>query len=678
MIDTRIRYEQLEMGNSRFSFFLFHILFLCLLFSAAPDAQAQYNTNRLIISGQIAYDNQDYVVAIQHFNNVISGKPYLYEPWYYRGLAKLQLDDYVGAENDFNEAIKLNPYIHQMFSARAISRINLKKYTEAIDDYDRALKLNPDERGYWFNRAYCRFFVKDYQQTHQDLDYIVGRWPDFNNAYSLQTEVYLNENDTATASKWLDKTLEHNPYDGSSWSIRGRLSMQQKKWSVADSAFTKAIHYQPRVVNNYMYRAMVRVNLNKLRQAMDDYDKAIDMNPDNFLSHYNRGLLRQMLGDDNRAIEDFNFVLRHAPNTLLALYNRAILLDRTGNYRAAINDYTRVIEHFPNFWSGLMSRAACYRKLGMNNQAELDEFRVLKAQMDKHLGIQNRWSKSKLREVRKMSDVDVEKYDQWVVVDEDIVTPQYKNDYRGTVQNRTVETDFMPLFSLSYLPYQSGIRTSQPIDHELEAFNQHQRPLRHIFITCKPTSINVEMTKSFFTNIDSLTTLISASRDIKTAAALLLQRAVAHATTHNFAEAINDLNDYIAIDSLSSLAYWQRAFCQVELSEFNTSQGMEGRLRTAVSISDLETAIRLNPQNAYLYYNLATVYALQKEYSKAVDYYQKCLQINPNFAEAQFNLGLTRIFAGNKEEGLKNLSKAGEAGLYDAYSIMKHYANEKK
>jgi tetratricopeptide (TPR) repeat protein len=143
------------MGNSRFSFFLFHILFLCLLFSAAPDAQAQYNTNRLIISGQIAYDNQDYVVAIQHFNNVISGKPYLYEPWYYRGLAKLQLDDYVGAENDFNEAIKLNPYIHQMFSARAISRINLKKYTEAIDDYDRALKLNPDERGYWFNRAYA-------------------------------------------------------------------------------------------------------------------------------------------------------------------------------------------------------------------------------------------------------------------------------------------------------------------------------------------------------------------------------------------------------------------------------------------------------------------------------------------------------------------------------------------
>ncbi|MBQ4027614.1 MAG: tetratricopeptide repeat protein, partial [Prevotella sp.] len=513
----------------------------------------------------------------------------------------------------------------------------------------------------------------------EELDYIVKRWPNLNNAYSLQTEVYLSENDTVTASKWLDKTLEHNPYDGSSWSIKGRLGLQQKNWMIADSSFTKAIHYQPRVVNNYMYRAMARVNLNKLRQAMEDYDKAIDMDPNNFLSHYNRGLLRQQLGDDNRAIEDFNFVLRFEPNNILALYNRAILLDRTGNYRAAIADYSVVIDKFPNFWTGLMSRAACYRKLGMTAKAELDEFKVMKAQIDKQQGIQQRWSKSKLREVRKMSDIDVEKYDQWVVVDEDVVTPQYNSDYRGAIQNRVVENVFMPLFSLSYMPYVGGIRTSQIIVQELEAYNNHnKKTLRKIYVTCKPASINEKMTKAFFNSIDSITTAISNSHDIKTATDLLMQRAVAHVTTHNFSEAINDLNDYLHIDSTNVLAFWERAYCHVMMSEFDGTQGTEGKLRLQVALNDLNEALSFNENNAYLHYNIATVYAIQKEYNTAIDHYRKAIQLNGNLAEAYYNLGLVLIFNNNKNEGIKELSKAGELGLYDAYSVMKHYTTEKE
>ncbi len=645
-------------------------IFLLLLPS---HSFAQYNTDRLIISGRIAYSNHDFVVAIQHFNNVLSAKPYLYEPWYYRGLCKLQLDDYVGAENDFDKALEINPYVHEIFAARAECRIRLKKFAEAIDDYEHALILSPDERGYWFNRAYCRHFLKQNERAHADLDYIVGRWPDMNMAYSLQTEIYLNENDTTTASRWLEKTLEHNPYDGNSWSILARLNMQRHNWQLADSAFTKAIHYQPRVVNNYMYRAMVRVNTNRLRQAMEDYDKAIDMDPNNFLSHYNRGLLRQQLGDDNRAIEDFNFVLRYEPNNLQALYNRALLLDRTGNYRAAIKDYSRVIETFPNFWAGLLARAACYRRLGMTGKAEMDEFRVTKAQLDKHLGIQQRWSKSKLREMRKLSDIDVEKYDQWVVVDDDVVTPQYANDYRGEVQNRSVQSDLQPLFSLSYMPYRGGVASYSIVDQAVETFNFTQKPMRTIHVTCRPQALDETTSRDFFQIIDSLSAAIARSSDVPTALSLLLQRSVAHATTHNFTEALNDLNDYLSIDSTSLLAHWQRAYCQVMLSDYNAQQGIEAQLSVKRAQDDLRMALSQDADNSLLAYNLATLLAMQKQYAEAIDLYRRALKLNPNLAEAWFNLGLSLVFSGQKEEGLRYLSKAGELGLYDAYSVMKQF-----
>lgn len=51
-----------------------------------------------MITGRSALYYEDYVLSIQYFNQVLNAKPYLYEPWYLRGVAKFYLDDYVGAE----------------------------------------------------------------------------------------------------------------------------------------------------------------------------------------------------------------------------------------------------------------------------------------------------------------------------------------------------------------------------------------------------------------------------------------------------------------------------------------------------------------------------------------------------------------------------------------------------
>lgn len=654
------------------------LVVLILFLWCTVSMRAQYNTNRLLISAEIALDYHDYVVAIQHCNNILSGKPYLYQPWYYRGVAKECLGDYAGAESDFTEAVKLNPYIYQIFNFRAESRMNQDKFQDAITDFDAALKLNPDQKGSWFNRAYARYRSKDVEKAREDLKYVIKRWPSMPNAYSLMTETYLNANDTATASRWLEKTLKVNPYDGNSWSIVGRLNLQRKNWAAAEKAFSSAIHYTPKVVNNYTYRAMTRVNLNKLRQAMDDYDRAISMNGNNFIAHYNRGLLRQTLGDDNRAIEDFNYVLGLEPDNLLALYNRAILLDRTGDYRAAIRDYSRVIEKFPNFWNGLTSRANCYRRLGMTAKAELDEFRVLKRQMDKHVGIQQRWSRSKLRQVRKMSDIDVEKYDQWVVQDNEVTTPEYKNEYRGNVQDRNVEVEYMPMFLLSYMPYKNGINSYQLVDRDVETFNRTIRPTLPVYISCKSNALTQEQSRRYFVAIDSLTTRISDIKNYNQVATLLFQRAVAHASTHNFSEALNDINDYMTMDSVSVLAYWQRGVCQAMMSNYAQSNGNDLKVVLGKSLDDLRRASGMaGEKNAFVIYDIANLHAMQRNYNDAIDTYTQAITLNPSLAEAYFNRGLTYIFSGNKSKGLADLSKAGELGIYDAYSVMKKYASEK-
>ena len=76
---------------------IFHISFF--IFASLPS-YAQYNIDRLINVGRSALYYEDYVLSMQYFNQAIAAKPYLYEPWFYRGVAKVYLDDYAGAEAD--------------------------------------------------------------------------------------------------------------------------------------------------------------------------------------------------------------------------------------------------------------------------------------------------------------------------------------------------------------------------------------------------------------------------------------------------------------------------------------------------------------------------------------------------------------------------------------------------
>lgn len=166
------------------------IAFLAL--SIAPVA-AQYRVDRLITAGRSALYYEDYVLSIKYFNLAIGAKPYLYEPWYYRSVAKFCLDDYTGAESDATEALHLNPYINDIYDLRAICRIRQSKYDEAIQDYNSAIKIEPRNRNYWFNRALCLMQDKKYDPALAQLDSIIKQWHDFSNAYSLKAEVYLQK-----------------------------------------------------------------------------------------------------------------------------------------------------------------------------------------------------------------------------------------------------------------------------------------------------------------------------------------------------------------------------------------------------------------------------------------------------------------------------------------------------
>ena len=152
-----------------------------------------------------------------------------------------------------------------------------------------------------------------------------------------------------------------------------------------------------------------------------------------------------------------------------------------------------------------------------------------------------------------------------------------------------------------------------------------------------------------------------------------MQRAIAHTEVQNYLDAINDLTAYLQIDSTSTLAYWQRAVCQCRISMYETSKGMDAKLRIASALSDFEKALKKDNKNAYLYYNIGNIYAQNKDYTKAITFYDKALKIDSRLAEAYYNRGLANIYNKKTTIGISDLSKAGELGIYDAYSAIKKF-----
>lgn len=624
----------------------------------------------MLTSGEIALHYEDYVLSIQYFNQIISLRPQLYKPWQLRGAAKFYLEDYAGAEDDATEAIRLNPYIDAIYDLRAIARIRQEKYKEAADDYTAAIKINPVQQNYWYNRAICEYSMKCYDTALQQIDTINRKWEKFANAYSLKAEIYLQKNDTAEAARWLDKSLEIDPYDGNTWMTRAAVHLSRSEWTLADSCLSKAIHLRPKHVPSYINRALARLNTNNLRGAMSDYDTALDLDPNNFLGHYNRGLLRMQLGADNDAITDFDYVIEMEPENVMAIYNRGLLRDKTGDLHGAIRDYTKVIDQFPNFWAGLEQRAKCYRRLGLNARAEKDEFRIFKAQNDKHLGKQPRWSANKVKEMRKRGEIDPDKYSS-IVVEDTPETHEYQSEYRGKIQNRSVTMDYRPLFLLSLYPYNNGMKSYQAFDRDVEKFNA-RKPLRqNLYVACGNLGLGSDAATAAFALVDSLSADIADANDDKTASRLLLQRAVAYTVLQNYPDAIADLDVVIRSDSTVMLAYWQRAVCQTMMNNFNLSQGIDARLKTAKALDDFSKAIALAPNNAYLYYDRASLQVASGNTGEAIEDYSRAVRIEPHMAEAYYNRGLLYYAQGDKKSAAKDLSKAGELGLYDAYSVIK-------
>lgn len=679
------------------------VLCIAILLSSL-SLTAQINTDRVMMIGRNALYFEDYVLAIQYFNQVIASKPYLTDPYYYRGVGKFMLDDFKGAEEDCSSCLERNPYYIAAYQLRGAARQNQDKFKEAAEDYFKSLEFFPEDKITLVNMAIVNVEMKQYNEGERYFGDLLKLFPDYTPGYLSRGQMYLEKGDTVQALADYDKAIEIDPYTAQSFSARGLLYYQQNEYNKALADLDEAIRLDPFFEGNFINRGLVKYNLKDLRGAMADYDKVIELDENNYIARFNRGLLRAQVADNNLAIEDFTKVIEMEPENTIAYLNRATLNGEIGDFDGAINDLNVVLEAHPDFFTGYYMRSDWKRQLNDMRGAERDynTARTEENNMRKRVAAgETKMASADKSNVREETDTDIDKFNLLVVADKKTEEEnKYKSETRGQVQNRNANVKLEPKFVLTY--YDRTFDVERPVYflQTVEDANNGLDLTWKLRMTNNEASLNELQIQTHFRSIENYKKRMKEDADNSL---LYFGRGMDHLLVQDYEKAMSDINRVIELRPDMTLAYFMRAILRSKEAEINPEQIQEINNQKSVAdvtlpsrssdfkvapvvkvpdlstrsliynaiLKDYEKVISLDPDFFYAYYNRAEIYSLERDYKAAIVDYSKAIELNSRFAEAYFNRGLSRLAIGESEAGLDDLRQAGELGIVESYSIIK-------
>lgn len=658
---------------------------------AAVQSAAQINADQVVSIGRNALYFEDYVVAIQYFNQAIATKPYLAKPYFYRAIAKLNLEDFGGAEQDASKAIELNEFITDAWEVRGVARQNQGDNAGAVADYEHALALTPRNRQLMFNMALALSGAERHQRADSMFTEILEYYPGFDGAYLGRARTRLAMGDTLRALADIDTALVRNPDSFNGHTMRAELLMNRDRPALrsALSSMDKAIRLEPRIAGLYINRAYIRYTLRDWYGAMEDYDYALSLDPLNVTALFNRGMLNAETRANDKAYEDFSAVLAIEPGDYRARYNRALILAEKGDYRGAIADISAVINEFPDFATAYLLRSEFYYNAGDMVRSASDYDKAIRTSARTEPAKSSIFDQPVAEQTDEKQLTEREFASLLTVRDNTDLRREYNNSaIRGNIQDRNLTIDVEAPVELSYYSSPTEVSERTFFIKELDDINR-TRGLRFVVVaTINPPLLRDEdVINRHFNSIEYYNSYMASHTP---RAIDYIGRAMDFITVHDYSSAIRDLDRAIALNPDFAPAYMLRAQARMRLASLGTLPGNESSASSAKAptidamtraglerknhediLADIDNAIRLAPNTPYLYYNRGIELTQQGDNQGALESFDKAIELKPDFGEAYYNRGYVELKSGNRTAGINDLSRAGELGVVSAYNLIK-------
>ena len=666
-----------------------------LLLCVSAAVNAQYDKDVFMFRGRQALAEGRYSDAIGQFN--ILARLDTTDCWiyFYRGIAKYNLGDIRGAQTDFDSSVKINPVFTNGYHFRAITLSRSGKYDEALGDLDTAMKLRPGLVGLYYSRGVTYFLAQQFDKAVEDFNRYIKKEPKDPSAYLNRGATYLFLSDTTKALSDYNVAISLDRFDPEGYIRRGRVHALQKNFDDAISDMNKAISLDTTNTFAYFNRALMYYDQNNYNAAMADLNRVLRDEPGNALTLYNRSLIRAQVGNFEDALADMDHVININPDNVLAYYNRASYFVQMGRWLDALDDYDKAIELYPDFAKAYLNRSYVKIMLGRTKSSKQDYDTAQKKVRD--------YRAKNLTDEGSFADT-TKKYSSLIALDADFAKKGFDNEL---LQNRDINIRLKPLYKFSL----SAERDNQNIALR----HRYENLLIDKFISDSPIVMTISNSDSivkpkFDNGIDASiygdSYLAAGDPKSLTEADRQFIRGLYSVQSKQFATALQQFDAAVNAapqgkysEYYKAFYYLNRGVLRAEMIDFISSiensvqtltmddQGTtRARVRDQVSrtydyseaIDDMLSADKLLPGVPYIYFNLGNLYCLSSKFVESVDSYTKAIDVFPYMGDAFYNRGLVLIYLKDKEKGCIDLSRAGELGVGDAYSVISKYCEEEQ
>lgn len=655
-------------------------------FLTLGSIQAQLNTDRITAIGRNALYFDDYVLSIQYFNQVIKLKPYLSEPYLLRAIAKIQLGDYIGAELDCNAAIERNPFQPGAYYTRGFIYRQTNQLEKASQDFSEALVFAPENRTYIAMRADVLAELKQYNLALQDINHLLHRDPQSAALHFEKGSICLRSNDTLCALNAFTQATEYDSQNPANWSALGLVQLMQDNQEDALTSLSKSIEHGSKWAGDYINRGIIYYRKHNYRSALSDYDKAIALSPRDAQCYYNRGVLRQELGDYNRALEDFTQAINFAPDQIEIYYQRGMVQLQLRQWREALEDFNIIIKRYPYFLPAYYLAAQAETSLGHEKAAFELRQQAYNLEQKKD-SIQSLQTNMQIADAQPQQRDRRKEFSALAAQNQESSTEEnkYNSDTRGTVQKRYTDVVNEPNIFLSYYAVNTSATALRQTNYShatVDAYNRTMQLPAPLRFTTKEITLTADMVNQHFAQISNLSRQIDLLEQVALPysqtndqlCAAYIARAFEFALVQDYSSALDDVTRAILMDSKLYFAYFCRANWRYKWLEYKRAMGEStDAAEFELMMRDYDYVINHLPDFSFAYYNKANMLCLQQDFKAAISYYSQAIAADSDFAEAYFNRGLTYIYINETDKGVKDLSKAGELGIYQAYNLISRF-----
>lgn len=648
------------------------IVMVLLWVTVSMAAFAQWNTYNMLQMGKSAIYFDDYISAIEKFNNVIRVKPYLSEPYFFRGLAKMNLDDYEGAIRDYSTAIELNPNYFHAYMYRGIAYHNLRKFEEAMHDYNTALAIDPGDAYVYANRGMTKAETGDYKGAEKDYSKSLMIDNTLLAAYLNRAIMREKLDDLEGAMADCNAAVKLNMFSDDAYGLRGYLWYKQKDYHNAIEDYNRAMKANPKNKRVLMSRAIVWYDMKKYQEALDDYTKVLEIDSSYIYAYYNRAMLRAEVGDYNRAIADLDRTVEMNPDNILIYFNRGLLKLEIKDLRGAYNDFTESIRLYPDFVKAYLARASISGEWGDYAAAEQDQSQAV--------NIMQRYKKMKAGDRNALVDT-TQSFRR--LIDFNARNDKMREVINGRVQDKNVIVSLQDIFCVQYLSIDS-LRSGKVQYYNRYIMNYNQE---HNY----DPALSVTNKKAIYPEgylerqIEQQTQNVEEKKDADS----YLLRGIFYMNSLEYPKAIEDFSAILEKAPDHMLAIFNLANARMLMYDYiemiddpsvrfigEEKQNEKRMVDYSAVLEGYRKCLEIDSTFVFALFNIANVYVKSEKIEQAIEAYTQVIALDKEMAEAYFNRGLLYIYTGRKAEANADLSKAGESGIAEAYNIIKRYCQE--